>query len=137
MEQKAVNSNAQETVDTLDYIFHWLLNLWETLPDSLKAFALTVFAISILMEWVKRALLADLPKRVRVKRLWLASLPLGIALATAGAVIGETTIPFSYWAVIGLTAGTTAMGVHFVTVKKILPLSGFLWGRLMLAWRGS
>lgn len=136
MAQTTVNGTAQETVDTLDYVWQWLLGVWDAMPLGLRAFALTVFAVSVLMEWVKRALLAGKPKRERVKLLWLASMPLGVALAAVGAIMAEGALEAVYWGVIGLTAGTTAMGLHYVTVKKVLPLLGWVWGRVTLVWRG-
>lgn len=130
------NEEVKSTVDTLDYVLQWLGGMWEGLPLELKAFALTVFTISVLMQWIKKALLASKTKRERVSLLWASSLPLGVCLAMLGNYLSGGHIHVGYWAVIGLTSGSTAMGVHYVTMKVVLPLLRALWNRFTLAWRG-
>jgi len=137
MEQKAVNETAQGTVDTLDYVLQWILGAWDALPIGLKAFALTVFAASLMMEWTKRAILAGQPKAQRIKNLWLASMPIGLSLAAVGWALAGNHIEAPYWIVIGLTAGTTAMGVHYMTIKVALPVLKVIYSRFMLAVRGN
>jgi len=136
-EQTTVNGSTKTAMDTVDYVVQGLLSAWDAFPPELRAFVLAVFAVSLLMEWVKRAMLAGLPKAERVRKLWLASLPLGIALAVLGMLLTGKTIDQVYWAVIGLTSGTTAMGVHYVTVKVILPVLVAALRRFMLMVRGK
>lgn len=139
--QKTVNNNAKEAVDTIDYVVQWFANLWDSSPIELKAFVLSVFVISILMEWVKKALLANKPKRERINLLWMSSLPLGLILSVVGYSIAEGVIHLGYWVVIGLTSGSTAMGVHFITIKVIWPailsIVSAIWERIMLMVRGA
>ncbi len=131
-----VNGEVKEAVDTVDYAMQSLLSLWDTLPSELQALLLSVFTISILMQWLKKALLAELPKRQRVKWLWLASLPLGMALATIGLLLTRGDIEVVYWGLIGLTSGAIAMGAHYVTLKLVVPLARILWDRVLLLVRG-
>lgn len=135
-QHKAVNETAQETVDTIDYVWQWLIGIWEAMPIGLQAFALTVFAVSLLMEWVKKAWLSGKPKRERIQLLWMASLPLGAILAAIGWNMTGKAIESVYWVVIGLTSGTTAMGLHYFTMKIALPFAQKIYGRMLLAIRG-
>lgn len=139
--EKTVNNNAKEAVDTIDYVIQWFVNLWDSSPMELKAFVLSVFVISILMEWVKKALLANKPKRERINMLWMSSLPLGLILSGVGYAIADGVIHLGYWIVIGLTSGSTAMGVHFITIKVMWPamqvIASAVWARVMLMVRGA
>ena len=137
MTEQTINSDAKEAIDTVDYLLQVVLALWGTLPQELKALVLAVFAISVLMQWVKMALLTGMAKIRRVKLLWAASLPLGAVIALSGAFLTHGAIAPVYWALIGLTAGTIAMGVHYVTMKLVIPLFRFLLARGLLAVRGS
>ncbi len=138
--KQQINGDVQETVDTLDYLWRIMLSVWESFPVELKAFMLAMFVISILMQWIKKAVLADLPKRARIRALWLYSLPLGMGLATIGWLIGEDTIDEIYWAIIGLTVGASAMGVHFVSTNVVWPgvkvIGSAVWSRVLVLIRG-
>jgi len=134
--QKEINNDVTDAVDTFDYIWQSALSLWDSFPVELKVFFLTIFVISVLMEWVKKALLTGKVKRERIRLLWLSSLPMGVILAGIGYYIGSGVIHIGYWAIIGLTAGTSAMGIHYVTMRAVLPIVMMVWGRVMLALRG-
>ena len=140
MMQKVVHGETREAVDTLDYIWQVSLAIWESFPMELKAFVLMVFTISILMQWIKKALLADKTKHERVKLLWLSSLPLGLVLAGLGWYLSGDAIHVGYWVIIGLTVGATAMGVHFISTKFLWPalkvVVRAIWDRLLLLVRG-
>lgn len=139
MTQK-INNDVTNTVDTIDYVMQWITGMWEGMPIELKAFILSVFVISILMQWVKKALLTKKPKSQRIRLLWVASLPLGLVLAGIGYILAEGEIHLGYWVVIGLTSGSTAMGVHFMTVKILWPalqvVGSVVWSRVMLVAKG-
>lgn len=136
-----VNDNAKETIDTIDYIVQWGGGIWNAAPIELKAFILSVFTISILMQWVKKTFLEKKTKRERISLLWSSSLPLGIIIASTGYFISDGKIHLGYWIVIGLTSGSTAMGVHFVTIKIIFPaamtIGKAVWERILLVVRGA
>lgn len=135
--QQAVNGDVREAADTFDYLWRTGLDIWNSMPEELHVFILMVFTISVLMQWGKKALIYHLPKRERVKWLWFASLPLGCALAMVGWAVTDDYIHETYWLIIGLTVGSTAMGVHFVTMKAVVPLVRVVWSRVLLAARGK
>lgn len=136
-QQTAANEEAREAVDTIEYIWNGLLTIWESFPDELKAYLLCMFTISIMMQWLKKAVLVKMTKRERVQKLWVASLPFGIVIAGAGRVLSGNHIADGYWVLTGLTVGTVAMGVHYATVKIVTPFLGAIWARVMLAVRGA
>lgn len=119
--QKTVNPEAKEVVDTFDYVWQFILTIWNAFPDELKAYVLTMFTVSMILQWIKKALLRNMPKQKRIGWIWVAGMPLGIMLALVGWLISGEVIHEGYWLLIGLTVGTVSMGVHKVTVDFIWP----------------
>jgi len=111
-------------VETMTELWNAGITMWNSAPAELRAFALAVFTVSLMMEWAKRAFLMGYPKRERVQTLWVVSFPLGIMAASAGVFLTDGAISFIYWGVIGLTSGTAAMGLHYLTMKVAWPAVG-------------
>lgn len=136
-----MNNDIKEAADTFDHLWQLILSVWGSFPLELKAFVLAMFVISILMQWIKKALLADMPKKERIRALWLYSLPLGVLLAGAGRFTSGTAISDVYWLVIGLTVGAGAMGVHFVSTNVVWPglktITAAVWSRVLLVAKGT
>ena len=136
-----INRDAKEAVDTFGYIYKTILDLWEVTPIELKAYIGAMFIISMLLQYIKKAFLANCTKKERIKKLWVYSMPLSFATAYLGFFIYEDKIHVGWFVLIALTASMVSMGVHRVAIDYVFPFIGTVFGvlknRIMLFVRGS
>ena len=126
-----VNSDVQSTIDNTNAIYQAILDLWTMTPVELKIFIGLLFTITLLMQYVKKSFLSKYSKTVRVRKLWTYSMPLGILLAFAGFKLLGNIVPLWYWIFCGLCISTAAMGIHFVSVKLLVPLGSMIFNEIL------
>ena len=117
-----VNNDVTEAVQTTEFIVKGAIDIWNMLPPELVAYILTMFTLSILMQWIKKAALINKSKKEKIRLLWIAGMPLGGVLSLLGWHLSKGSIHDGYWIVIGLTVSTVAMGVHRVMTEHIWPM---------------
>ena len=131
------NSDTVETINTFSHAYKTILELWDITPIELKAYIGAMFILSILLQYIKKAFLANATKKERVRKLWIYSMPLSFAIAYLGYFIYGDKIHFGWFFLIALTVSTVSMGVHRVVIDYIFPFIKVVWARLMLFVRGA
>lgn len=135
-----VNSDVKEAIQTTNYIYQAILDLWAMTPIELKMYITAMFIVSILLQYYKKSFLNGCSKKERIRKLWAVSFPLSIVLAAIGFYIYEDKIHLGYFVLTGLTVSTVSMGVHRVAVDYVWPgikvVVEAVWSRVMLIVRG-
>ena len=136
-----VDSDIKEAVQTTEYIYQGILDLWAMTPIELKMYIMMMFVVSILLQYYKKSFLTECTKKERIRKLWRVSFPLGVILAAAAYPIYEDKIHIGYFFLAGLTVSSVSMGVHRIAVDYIWPgikvVVDAVWSRVMLIVRGK
>ena len=122
-----VNSDIKEAVETTSYVVQAMIDLWNALPVAVTAFILLMAVTSLLMQWVKKAILANKSKKEKIRLLWVFGMPIGIAISYGGFKLTAGMLHDVYWIMYGLSVSTVAMGVHKVSTAYIFPMIGKLF----------
>lgn len=122
-----VNNDVKEAVETTSYVVQALIDLWNSLPIAVTAFILVMAVTSLLMQWVKKAILANKSKKEKIRLLWVFGMPIGIAISYGGYAMTKGALNDIYWIMYGLSVSTVAMGVHKVSAAYIFPIIGKLF----------
>ncbi len=130
-----VNGDVKEAVQTTEYIYQAILDIWAMTPIELKMYITAMFIVSILMQYIKKSFLTNCTKKERIQKLWTVSFPVGIALSIVGYYLYEDKIHMGYFVLVALTVSTVSMGVHRVVVDYVWPairtIFSEIWRRVM------
>ncbi|MCK4759960.1 MAG: hypothetical protein KAT69_07905 [Candidatus Aminicenantes bacterium] len=120
-EMNQINNEVKEAVETTSYVVQAMIDLWNSLPVAVTAFILIMAVTSLLMQWVKKAILVNKSKKEKVRLLWVFGMPIGIAISYGGYALTKGMLSDVFWIMYGLSVSTVAMGVHMVSTNYILP----------------